>query len=135
MEDWCRSCRALTFGSRKSLWRRESDEHSPASAVLLVRWVRDTVSENDNQDTAFVEQWWAVLRPWLPAPQAMTAAEVIALVKASTSLEKSRTSWRMWAKLLLGQARRHGTKLRNYGHMSMEVGCLKQVCGFGSPGW
>ena len=55
-----------------------------AEAILAAHAVADggddTVTENSNQDVAFVEQWWAVLRPLLPAPQAVTLSGVIALV-------------------------------------------------------
>ena len=55
-----------------------------AEAILAAHAVADggddTVTENNNQDVAFVEQWWAVLRPLLPAPQAVTLSGVIALV-------------------------------------------------------
>ena len=54
-----------------------------AEAILAAHAVADggddTVTEN-NQDAAFVVQWWAVLRPLLPAPQAVTLSGVIALV-------------------------------------------------------
>eukprot|EP00439_Symbiodinium_sp_Y106_P076770 s86_g15.t2 len=66
--------------------------NSSAEAILAAHAVADggddTVTENNNQDAAFVEQWWAVLRPLLPAPQAVTLSGVIALVD---SVEEEKT--------------------------------------------
>ena len=63
-----------------------------AEAILAAHAVADggddTVTENNNQDAAFVVQWWAVLRPLLPAPQAVTLSGVIALVD---SVEEEKT--------------------------------------------
>ena len=38
------------------------------------------VSENANADTLIVDQWWKQLRPLLPAPMRVSAAEMIATV-------------------------------------------------------
>ena len=40
----------------------------------------DLVSENTNADTLFVHESWNQLRPLLPAPRRISAAEVIATV-------------------------------------------------------
>ena len=44
------------------------------------------MTENDNSDVNFVEQWWSRLRPLLPAPAYVPSGEVVAVANSSEPL-------------------------------------------------